>query len=157
MGGLLEREGGADHDAVDAAAGHVALAGPEGPAEDRPAARPRPAKGKARDQRHADVTPVKATVYPPGPLFDEAMRLGRNLGGKTKTDCLLLMIELGVETARRRVTKTDRLEQATAETHDIAVTTLAYVTELAAHLEMTVSKETIDEGKGIIINKLRRR
>ena len=156
MVGLLEREGGTDHDAVDADAGHVALAGPEAPAEDRPAARPRKAKGRA-SKRDADVVPVKATVYPPGPLFDEAMRLGRTLGGKTVNDCLMAMLELGVEAARRRVLKPDRMEQAALETHDLAVTLLAYAMETAAHLDVPVSKETIDDRKRLITAALRRK
>jgi hypothetical protein len=100
---------------------------------------------------------MKVTVYPTEAVHDEIVTLGKKLGGKTKTDCFRLLLNLGVETARRSALKPDRLETSTLETHDMAVSALAYLMEMATHLDMPITKEALEERKATIINRIKRR
>jgi hypothetical protein len=100
---------------------------------------------------------LKVTVYPDADVYDEILRLGKKLGGRTVTDCLRIMLDLGVETARRSALKPDRLETAALETHDIVTTALAYLMEVTAHLDVPIDKTGLDQRKTAIINRVKRR
>jgi hypothetical protein len=156
VGDLLDGESRPEHDPVDTDAGRDTMDAPETHIE--PARTPRTiAKGKVRaTARNADLK-TKATVYPAESLYEEAMRLGRKMGGKSTNDCLILMLEIGVEAARRRALKPDLMESASLETHDMAATLLAYVMETAAHLDVPITQNVLDERRAAIIRKVRRK
>jgi hypothetical protein len=164
--GLLEREGRAGHETLEADHDGIPVDDPN-PKGNRTPSRTARAQAKAvHRRRDADLAPSgkagKLTAYPTEALRSEVMRLGAGLGAKTQNDCVLVLLELGVEAARRRALKADQLEDRVVETHEIALTALAYLMHMAAVAQRSwdredeITKAGIEEGKQSIMKAIRR-